>query len=139
MVLRVVDQAEKHFLDLILAVNYSLRLYKNDVEVGLSTAQKDALTEAAFTEATFTGYASAALTGGAWSTATGNPAAASYTAQAFTSTANQTPQVIYGYYVTRTSDGKLEWYEPFGASATIQYNSQSITVTPRMTLADTGD
>lgn len=139
MTLRVVDQAEEHFLDAILAVNYSLRLFSNDVENGLSTAQKDALTEASFTEATFTGYASAALTGGAWTTTPGNPASASYAAQSFTSTADQTPETIWGYYVLRASDGALEWYEYFSASATIQYNSESIVVTPRMTLADTAD
>ena len=136
MTLRVVDQAEKHFLDAILGVNYSLRLFKNNVEAGLTSAQKDALTEASFTEATFTGYASAALTGGAWTTVTGNPASASYAPRTFTSTADQTPQTIYGYYVVRQSDLKLQWYEYFGASATIQFNSESISVTPRMTLAD---
>lgn len=139
MTLRVVNQAEKHFLDLILAQNYSLRLFKNDVDAGLTATQKDALTEAAFTEATFTGYASAALTGGAWTTGTGDPASAAYTPIAFTSTADQTPSPVYGYYVVRASDAKLEWYEYFSASATIQYNSQTITVTPKMTLGDTGD
>lgn len=142
MTMRVVDQAEEHFLDLILAVNYSLRLFTNDVENGLTTAQKDALTEASFTEATFTGYASAALTGGAWTTtpgSSGGPASGSYAAQSFTSTADQTPEVVFGYYVVRAADAKLEWYEYFSASATIQYTSESIVVTPRMTLADTAD
>lgn len=139
MTLRVVDQAEEHFLDAILAVNYSMRLFSNNVENGLSTAQRDALTEASFTEATFTGYASAALTGGAWTTTPGNPASAYYAAQSFTSTADQTPETIWGYYVLRSSDQRLEWYEYFSASATIQYNSESIVVTPRMTLADTSD
>lgn len=140
MTLRVVNQAEKRFLDLILAESYALRLFKNDVEASASTsALKDALTEASFTEATFTGYASAALTGGAWTTGTGDPASAAYTTQAFTSTANQSAQTIWGYYVTRVADGKLQWYEYFSASATIQYNSQTITVTPRMTFGDTLD
>lgn len=140
MTLRVVNQAEKRFLDLILAETYALRLFKNDVHVSASTAVlQDALTEADFTEATFTGYASAALTGGAWTTGTGDPASAGYTTQGFTSTANQAAQPVYGYYVTRVADGALQWYEYFSASATIQYNSQTITVTPRMTLADTGD
>lgn len=139
MTLRVVDQAEKHFLDLILAVDYGLHLFSNDVESGLTTEQKDALDETDFTEATFTGYASASLTGGAWTTGEGNPASAGYAATAFTSTANQTPEVIYGYYVTRVSDGSLQWYEYFSASATVQFNSQSIVVTPAVTLADTSD
>ncbi len=33
MTLVVVNQAEEHFLDLILGVNYTLRLFKNDCTV----------------------------------------------------------------------------------------------------------
>ena len=36
MTLIVVDQAEEAFLDLILAVNYTLRLFKNDPAAGLT-------------------------------------------------------------------------------------------------------
>jgi hypothetical protein len=139
MTVRVVDQAEEHFLDLVLAINYSLRLFTNDVESGLTTAQKDALTEASFTEATFTGYAAKTLTGGAWTTTPGNPGSASYAVQAFTSTADQTPETVYGYYVLRSSDSKLEWYGYFAAPGVVQYNSESVVVTPALTLADTSD
>ena len=139
MTLRVVDQAEEHFLDLILAVNYTLKLFKNNVTNGLSSAQIDALTEASFTEATFTGYSSAALTGGSWTTTAGNPCTGSYAMQTFTSSADQTAQALYGYYVTRTSDGKLEWFEMFAGPIIVEFNGEYLEVTPQITLADTVD
>jgi hypothetical protein len=131
--LRVVNQAEEHFLDLVLAVGYTLHLFKNDVAVA------DTLTEAGMTEATFTGYSSVALTGGAWTTTAGDPCAGAYAKRSFTSSADQAAQTIYGYYVTRTSDGKLEWLEKFDAAVTVQFNLDRIDVTPQITLADTAD
>lgn len=139
MTLVVVDQAEEHFLDLILAVNYTLKLYKNNVTSGLTQVQKDALTESSFTEATFTGYSAASLTGGSWTTTAGNPCTGSYGVQTFTSSADQTAQTIYGYYVVRTTGGALEWFEDFTTPLTIEFNAEYIQVTPRITLADTGD
>lgn len=139
MTLIVVNQAEEHFLDLILAVNYTLKLYKNNVTSGLTQAQKDALTQASFTEATFTGYASKALTGGSWTTTAGDPCVGTYAQQTFTSTANQTAQIVYGYYITRTSDGALEWFEDFAGPVTVQFNGEQISITPRITLSDTLD
>lgn len=139
MTLIVVNQAEEHFLDLILAVNYDLRLFKNDVDNGLTQVQKDALTEADFTEADFTGYASATLTGGSWTTTAGNPCTGSYATQTFTSSADQSSQTLYGYYVTRASDDALQWYEKFTVPLAIEFNNEYIEVTPQITLADTGD
>ncbi len=139
MTLVVVNQAEEAFLDLICAVNYTMRLYRNNVESGLTQVQKDALTEANFTEANFTGYSSVALTGGSWTTTPGDPATASYAQQTFTSSANQTPQLIYGYYITRTTGGALQWYEQFVAPVTFQSNGEFFKVTPQLTLSDTGD
>lgn len=139
MTLVVVDQAEGHFLSLILGVDYDLRLFKNNVTSGLTTVQKDALTEASFTQATFTGYAPVTLTGGSWTITNGNPSAGVYAIQSFTSSANQTAQTIYGYYVTRHSDNKLEWFEYFASPVTIDTNGQFLSVTPRFTAQDTGD
>lgn len=139
MTLIVVDGGEKAFLDLVLAANYTLKLFKNDVTSGLTTVQKDALLVASFTEATFTGYSAKALTGGSWTTATGNPATGSYAQQAFVSSADQTAQTIYGYYVVLTTGGALQWFEYFASPVTIQFNNEQIRVTPRLTLADTGD
>ncbi len=139
MSLIVVNQGEEAMLDLILAVNYTLRLYKNNVTSGLTQAQKDALDETDFTEATFTGYSSKALTGGAWTTTPGDPATGTYAQQTFTSSANQTAQSIYGYYITRTSDGALMWFEAFPAPSTIEFNGDFIKVTPRFTGKDEVD
>lgn len=139
MTLIVVDQAEEHFLDLILAVNYTLHLFKNDVTNGLTATQIDALTEAAFTEADFAGYSSKALTGGSWTTTAGNPCVGTYAEQTFTRSSTGTVQTLYGYYVTRTSDGALEWFEYFSPSFDLEFINEFITVTPRVTLADTQD
>ncbi|GAA2209311.1 hypothetical protein GCM10009850_047690 [Nonomuraea monospora] len=139
MTLVVVNQGEEDLLDAILAVNYTLRLHKNDVTDGLSAGQIEALTESDFTEADFTGYSSKALTGGSWTTTPGDPCVGVYVQQTFTSTADQSPQACYGYYVTRASDGALQWFEDFSSPLTIEFNGEGIAVTPRLTLADTGD
>lgn len=131
---RLVDQGEEALLDLILAVNYTLHLFKNDVSVA------DSLTEGDFTEADFTGYSSIALTGGAWVSTQGDPSTGTYAKQTFTSSAGQTPaQTIYGYYITRTSDGALQWFKKFDAAVTVQFNGDEIAVTPGLILVDTGD
>ncbi len=139
MTLIVVNQAEKAFLDLILAVNYTLRLFKNDPAAGLTQVQKDALTEANFTEADFTGYAGINLTGGSWTTNPGDPATGSYAQQTFTSSADQTPQLVYGYYITRTSGGALQWFEYLPVPISFQSNGEFYRVTPRISLKDTLD
>ena len=139
MTLVVVDQAEEHFLDLILAANYTLKLYKTDVTAGLTQVQQDALDETDFTEANFTGYSAATLTGGSWTTTVGNPCAGVYAQQTFTSSADQSAQVLYGYYVVRTSDGKLQWFEDFIVPLVIEFNGEYVQITPRITLSDAGD
>lgn len=139
MSLVVVNQAEEHFLDLILAVNYTLRLFKNDATLGLTQVQKDALTESAFTEADFTGYSAAALTGGSWVTTSGDPCVGTYAQQTFTRSSTGTQQTIYGYYLTRTSGGALEWFEYFSVPIVIEFINEFIKVTPRITLSDEED
>jgi hypothetical protein len=139
MSLVVVNQAEEHFLDLILAVNYTLRLFKNDATLGLTQIQIDALTEAAFTEADFAGYSGASLTGGSWTSTAGDPGTGVYATQTFTRSSTGTAQSVYGYYVTRTSDGALEWFEYFTVPLVIEFINEFITVTPRITLSDEED
>lgn len=139
MTLVVVNQGEEHFLTLLLGVDYTLRLFQNDVTDGLTAAQVEALTEAEFVEADFTGYSATALAGGAWTIEQGAPTVGTYPLQGFTSSANQAQQAVYGYYVTRASDGALEWFEEFAAPVFVEFANELIRVTPRMTLADTGD
>src|SRR5690606_6373397 len=100
MTLVVVDQGEKSMLESILAVNYTLHLFTNDVS---AEEAPDALTESDFTEATFTGYASKALTGGEWTVTAGDPAVGEYAVQAFVASEDQSPQTVYGYFVTKTA------------------------------------
>lgn len=139
MTLVVVNQAEEHFLDLILAVNYTLRLFKNDVTLGLTQVQIDALTESSFTEADFAGYSAVALTGGSWTTTSGDPCTGVYAQQTFTRSSTGTSQTLYGYYLTRTSGGALEWFEYFTAPLVIEFINEAVSVTPRLTLSDTQD
>lgn len=139
MTLIVPNAAEERFLDAILATNYTLRLFANDVTAGLNAAQIEALTVSSFTEATFTGYSAKTLTGGSWTTTAGAPCVGVYAQQQFTSTADQAAQTVYGYYVTRTSGGALDWFEYFTAPVVVEFLNDAIRVTPRITLADTGD
>lgn len=133
MTLVVVNQGEEDMLDAILGVNYTLRLFQNDV------VSSDTLTEADFTEATFTGYSAVALTGGSWTTTAGDPTSGQYAQQSFISSADQAAQTVYGYYVTRTSDGRLQWFEKFSTPAVVEFLNDTIRITARITLADTQD
>lgn len=140
MTLVVVDQGEAAFLTLVTSIDYSLRLFVNDVTAGLSAGQVEALTEDDFTEATFTGYTAPTLTGGSWTVNAGAPASAAYATQVFTSAASFTPaQTLYGYYATRASDGQLCWFEYFPSPVSISGADEFVTVTPRLTMQDTGD
>jgi hypothetical protein len=139
MALVIVNQGEEDFLDLVLAVTYDLKLFKTDVTAGLTDEQVEALDEGDFTEATFGGYADATITGGSWTTTPADPSFATYAAQTFTQT-DGIAQTIYGYYVTRASDGALEWFEEFaGGPITVTNVGDAITVIPRMTLDDGED
>jgi microcystin-dependent protein len=132
----VVDQGEEDWLDLVLAVNYTLHLFTNEVTAGLTPEQIDALDETDLDEATFAGYASAALTGGSWTTTPGNPTTGVYAEQSFVRSSTGAPQDIWGYYLTRTSDGELQGFEQFDAPITVELINDEIEVTPRITLGD---
>jgi len=132
----IVDAGEEAFLDLVLAVNYTLRLYRNNVTSGLTEEQIDALAVGAFTEANFAGYSAAAMTGGSWVSTQGNPSIGQYAQQTFTRSSTGAAQLIYGYYVTLTSGGALRWFEQFPAPISVEFISDAIRVTPRVTLDD---
>jgi hypothetical protein len=132
----IAHTAEEAFLDLLTAVGYTLRLYRVDVTTGLTEAQLEALTAASFTEANFAGYAAKTLTGGSWVTTQADPSTATYAQQTFTRTSTGTVQNIYGYYVTRTSDGVLMWYEKFAGVLSVTANGDAIVITPTLTLDD---
>jgi len=133
--IRVVNLAEEAWLDLITDVDMTMRLFQNDVDAGLTEAQKDARVAANFTEATFTGYAAVSMTT-AWTTTAGDPSGATRPANVYTSSANQAAQTIRGYYVTRNSDGMLQWYEYFPGPFIVSLLNDAITVTPVLNLDD---
>jgi len=112
--------------------NLTLRLFKNNI----TPADGDNVNASGYTEATFTGYTSIALTAASWSISTADPANATYAQQTFTSTADQTAQPQYGYYVTR-ADGSLLFAERFSDGPyTISTNGQTIKITPNFSLTD---
>jgi hypothetical protein len=91
----------------------------------------------AYTEIAGGGYANKPLIYSGWSFQTSiAPSSASYTIQTwiFTGVINA-PGTIYGYYITRNSDGALLWAESFPA-ANIPFGAvagSKIVVLPRFT------
>lgn len=83
-----------------------LRLFQNDLNPGMNaTAQQ-------LTEATFEGYAPIILSTGEWQIRLGRPTRVTHAQQVFESATGQNQQLIYGYYVTKSS-GLLMWSERF--------------------------
>lgn len=106
--------------------NLVLRLFKNNATISETTAAED------LTEATFTGYSAITLTGASWTESGG---VASYDQQTFTSSADQTEELIYGAYCTRASGGELMIVEKFTSPVPISANGDNIKVTPSFTQA----
>jgi microcystin-dependent protein len=137
MTIVVVNTGEAAFLnDGVTGVAYDLRLYTNDVTAGLSSADIDELDETDFTEATFAGYAAEAVGTGDWTVTEGNPTSAANLEKSFIRSSTGTPEDVWGYYVTRDSDGALMWFEPFDGPVTIELENDQLNVTPTMTLDD---
>ena len=107
--------------------NLILRLFKSN------TTPAEADTEATYTEATFTGYAAITLTGASWTATPGAPSQVTYAEQTFTSSADQTAETIYGYYLTQVTSGKAIAAERFATSYVIQNNGDAIKITPKIT------
>jgi hypothetical protein len=125
--------------------NLVLRLFTNDVDDGLSAAQKEALDEGDFTEATFTGYSSVEIEGDAggvsneWTPTGGDPSSVTTTERSFASSADQSAETVYGWYLTTATSGELVAYGYLSSPVTVQNDGDSIGVTPTITAADTGD
>lgn len=111
------------------AENLSLRLYKNNI----TPAETDVAST--YTVADFTGYGNKALTGSSWTVTEGAPSDAAYAQQTFASTADQTAQSVYGYYLVQASSGLLVWSERFtNGPYSIANNGDEIRVTPKITM-----
>lgn len=133
MPLVLVNHGEEDWLNMVVnkaaPQNLVLRLYQSNT----TPAETD--TAATYTEADFTGYSAATLTGASWTVTAGAPSEASYAQQTFASSANQTAQNIYGYFLTQTTSGRLQWAERFPSGPyPIANNGDSIGVTPKITL-----
>jgi len=109
MSLVVPDIQELEVIDTFLTPALTMRLYSNNA------TPDHASTASSFTEISGGGYTGKALTFANWTITAGAPTQAIYnSAQTFTFTgATDAPGTIYGYYVTRNSDGKLMWAERF--------------------------
>lgn len=133
MSLIIPNAAEEAFLDLILATNYTLKLFSSDTTPTEATVAGD------LTEATFTGYAAINLTGGSWTTTQGDPTTGTYAQQTFTRSSTGVAQSIYGYYVVTTTGGLLRWVERFENAVVMELINDAIRITPRITLKDEQD
>jgi hypothetical protein len=111
-------------------LNVILKLYKNNYTPVAGS------TEASFTEATFTGYSSIELAGASWGFTQASPSHADYAQQTFTSSADQTAQTIYGYYLVQKTSGYIMGAEAFASPFTIANNGDTIKVTPVLYLRE---
>src|SRR5687768_1567095 len=100
-----------------------LRLYTNDK----TPAEGD--TAASYTEAAGNGYASKALAGANWVITEGAPSYAQYPLQTFIFTGALGN--VYGYYLTRTTSGRIAHAERFtDGPYNVVNNGDRIDVTP---------
>jgi len=135
MALEVPNEGTKRFFDIVLnnitQENLTLKLFKSNT----TPAEDD--TASTYTEATFTGYAAVTLTLGSWTVTLGSGATktlAAYAQQTFTSSANQTTENEYGYYIVGATSNKLYWAERFTSGPfPIANNGDTIKVTPQIT------
>jgi len=110
------------------AEDLKLGLFQNNVTPALS----DVI--GTYTAATFTGYSAITLTGASWGITLGDPVLLAYAQQTFTSSADQTPQSIYGYYIFRSATLDIVGAEKFSVAQTVQFNGDTIKITPRIYL-----
>lgn len=123
------DVVEVEVLTALLTPAHTLRLYGNDY------TPVDTSLAANFTEIVGGGYVAKALVFATWTITAGAPSYAVYTSQTwiFTGPVNA-PGTIYGYYITRNSDGKLLCANRFPA-AVVPFSSiagSKIVVLPRI-------
>lgn len=134
MPMKVPAAIEREVVQSIIASAMKLRLYGNDK----TPAAGD--TVAGYTEIVGGGYANKPLILADWTlTIAGvSPTVGTYLTQTWVLTGPlDPPNTIYGYYVTRDSDGKLMWAErfPSGVLPFAPVNGSKIVVQPRFSAA----
>ncbi len=129
MPMKVPNSAELEIVNAFLAPALTIRLYGNN------KTPADGDVAANYTEITGGNYVNSPLIFANWNIVAGAPTVATYNAVKqwlFNGPVNP-PNTIYGYYVTRDSDGKLMWAERF-PSANVPFepvNGSKIVVLPR--------
>lgn len=130
MTLVVPDTAEVDFLQQILNHVFTIRLFGNNATPGpLSTA-------ASFNEISGGGYSNVSILYANWAFTANNPSYGTQTKVSWSFTgAIAAPSTIYGYFVTRDSDGLLMWAERFPAAAVpfTPIAGSLVEVTPKFT------
>lgn len=109
MPLIVPDSVELEIINLRLNTPLTLRLYAND------KTPNHLDTVAGYLEAIGGGYVAKPLVFANWTITAGEPTSALYipTQEWIWTGPNDAPGSIYGYYVTRNTDGALQWAERF--------------------------
>jgi hypothetical protein len=103
-----------------------LRLFTNNI----TPAETD--TAATYTEASGSGYGALTLTGASWTVTEGAPTQAAYAQQIYTFTGALGN--VYGYFMTRTSGGRIALAERFSDGPyNIVNNGDQVKVTPQIT------
>jgi hypothetical protein len=121
------NEGEEAIGDDITGANLTLALFRNDYTPVAGSQLAN------FTVATFTGYAAKTLTGGAWTSTQGAPTTVVYAEQTFTSSADQSVQQIYGYFIHNGT--QVLWAERFSdAPYAMQYNGDRILITPSLSV-----
>lgn len=131
MSLVVPNTLEVEVLTDLMTDALTMKLYGNDATPAAGSSA------ASFTEISGGGYASKPLTFANWSISAGDPSQAVYNATqqwTFTGPISGTGNV-YGYFVTRNSDGKLMWAERFPSAVVpfVPIAGSIIKVLPRFT------
>lgn len=130
MALLVPDTGENLALEMVVnktaAQNLVLKLFQSN------TTPAEGDTAVTYTEATFSGYSAATLTGASWGAASGGTIA--YAQQTFTHNGGATSNSIYGYFMVQTTSGTLFLAERDAAAPfTLQNNGDNVKITPSIT------
>jgi hypothetical protein len=128
MPLKVPNALEVEVLTDLLTPALTMRLYSND------KTPADGDVAANYTEVTGGNYTSRPLLFASWTITAGSPSIAARAMEQWLFNGPVGgPNTIYGYYVTRDSDGKLMWAERF-PSANVPFapvNGSKVVILPR--------
>ena len=106
--------------------NLVLRLYINNI------TPADTDTAATYTEAGFTGYSAATLTGASWNAASAG--SITYGSQQTFTASGASTDDVYGYFITQATSGVLMWSErAASAPIAVRVSGDAVRITPAIT------